>query len=166
MKKWLSAALALCWFLVFLPVAAIPTQAEEDDPEKALQRVYYFDMRTEELLEESTTGVLVKNGSSNLVITVFPSKEDQEIYTIFTTENDDVDFCLFSQFGFCADVPCFCLRPCILEYGRSTPGNSVRNYADTAVVQCPMDYPKGAFGGLDGRKGESKPGERKRHFPY
>ena len=97
MRKRLSTALALCWMLVFLTVAAIPTQAAEDDPEKALQRVYYFDMRTEELLEESTTGVLVKNGSSNLVITVFPSKEDQEIYTIFTTENDDVDYCLFSD---------------------------------------------------------------------
>lgn len=89
-----------------------------------------------------------------------------DVYILLTTIAEGYENGQLSQFGFCADLPCFCLRSCILEYGRSTPGNSIRNYADTAVVQCPMDYPKGAFGGLDGRKGESKPGERKRHFPY
>lgn len=96
MKRVLSVVITLCLLVVMLPFAAIPVQAA-GNPEKALQSIYYVDVAKEELLDESTTGILIKDGKNNLVITAFPSREDKEIYTVFTTEKGEVDFCFFSQ---------------------------------------------------------------------
>ncbi len=95
MKKKLSAIWVLCLIITLMPGMALPVQAAAGGPEKALQSVFYYNIETEEILEESTTCVLVKSGTSNQVITTLPSKEDSDIYTVFTTENDSVGICLF-----------------------------------------------------------------------
>lgn len=96
MKRIISSVLTFCLIVALLPFVAVPAHAASG-PEKALQSIYYVDIESQTLLEESTTGVLVRDGETNFVITVFPSRENEEIYTVFLTEKGEADFCFFEK---------------------------------------------------------------------